>query len=272
MSQNKLSAKYKNIGKLSIVDIYQMYSIYSKYYKNTKWKIFLNDLSKKSGAFVIRRKSDKKIVGFSTVVNYPIQAGGKKAIGVFSGDTIIEREYWGARVLQVAFYQYMVRLKITNPFKDVYWLLISKGFKTYLLLSNNVEKYYPNKDSKYHYLSDVVNDYCNHLFPEYYNSDEQILDFGERYQCLKEGVAEIDEGMILGNEKISFFEKCNPQWRRGTELPCVGVIDWALLFGYIKKYFNKPVSQGRIEVLQKEQAKKEILKDNELRTECRKSA
>ena len=56
----------------------------------------------------------------------------------------------------------------------------------------------------------------------------------------KEGVAEIDEGMILGNEKYPFFEKCNPQWRRGTELPCVGVIDWALLFGYIKKYFNKP--------------------------------
>jgi hypothetical protein len=50
------------------------------------------------------------------------------------------------------------------------------------------------------------------------------------------------------------------------------VIDWALLFGYIKKYFNKPVSQGRIEILQKEQAKKEILKDRELRTECRKSA
>lgn len=239
MKKINLTAKYQTISKISVVDIYQMYSIYSKYYENTKWRIFLFDLSKKSGAFIIRRKDNKRVVGFSTVVNYPMTTNNKNSIGVFSGDTIIEKEYWGTRVLQVSFYKYMINLKLKNPTKNIYWLLISKGFKTYLLMSNNFEKYYPNAVDKHGELSQVVDKYCEELFPDYYNKEERILDFGHRYQALKEGVADIDENMLSNHINISFFEKRNPQWRRGTELPCVGVVDWALLFGYIKKYLNK---------------------------------
>ena len=246
MKKINLYAKYQVISKISVVDIYQMYSIYSKYYENTKWRIFLSDLSKKSGAFVIRRKEDKRIVGFSTVVNYTLTHQGKSGIGVFSGDTIIEKEYWGTRVLQVAFYKYMLGLKFKNPTKNIYWLLISKGFKTYLLMSNNFEKYYPSVDSKHDELSKVVDNYCEDLFPEYYDKDARILDFGNRYQALKEGVADIDEGMLSSHAKISFFEQRNPEWRRGTELPCVGVVDWPLLLGYVKKYLKKPASKGAL--------------------------
>lgn len=246
MTKINLYAKYQVISKISVVDIYQMYAIYSKYYENTKWRIFLSDLSKKSGAFIIRRRDNKSIIGFSTVVNYQIRNKKEKSIGVFSGDTIIEKEYWGTRVLQLAFYKYMLGMKLKNPSKNIYWLLISKGFKTYLLMSNNFEKYYPSIDSKHDELSMVVDNYCEELFPEYYDKDSRILDFGNRYQALKEGVADIDDGMLSGHAKISFFEQRNPEWRRGTELPCVGVVDWPLLLGYVKKYLKKPASKGAL--------------------------
>ncbi|MFY9179321.1 MAG: hypothetical protein WAO12_06015 [Venatoribacter sp.] len=272
MINSSLKAKYHPISKISVVDVYQMYSIYSKYYMNTKWRIFLSDLSKKSGVFIIRRKDNKKIVGFSTVVNYPIFHEGKKSLGVFSGDTIIEREYWGSRVLQMAFYKYMVTLKILNPFQDLYWLLISKGFKTYLLMSNNVDKYFPSVDNNSPELAPIVDNYCQALFHEYYDSKQRILDFGDHYQCLKDGVAEIDENLAHSNDKISFFEQMNPEWRRGTELPCVGLISWSLIFGYVKKYLNKPTSKGRLDAQSSSQAASAPVAELDLSFESRRSA
>ena len=251
MKAIRLKAKYCAIADISIVDVYQMYSIYSRYYKGTKWRIFLNDLSKKSGAFLIRKKEDNMVVGFSTVVNYDLYSRGKKALGVFSGDTIIDREFWGSRVLQTAFYRYMIMQKIRHPARTLYWLLISKGFKTYLLMANNFDKYYPDPDSRHPELAGVVDDYCQQMFSDYYLPEKRILDFGASYQCLKEGVAETSDSMLENNRNIRFFEQCNPEWRRGTELPCVGVVDWALLCKYIVRYLKKPVSKGRIESLAK---------------------
>src|SRR5699024_1301351 len=139
----------------------------SQYYRATKWSIFLNDLSKKDGAFIIRRADDNQIVGFSTIVNYRMTLHGKKVIGVFSGDTIIDRRYWGSRSLQIAFYRYVLKQKFLHPTKPIYWLLISKGFKTYLLLANNFYTFYPNPDNKHPELATAVDSYCNKLFPGY---------------------------------------------------------------------------------------------------------
>lgn len=251
MTATGLNAKYCTIADISIVDVYQMYSIYSRYYAGTKWRIFLHDLSKKSGVFLVRKKKDNMVVGFSTVVNYDLCVDGKKVLGVFSGDTIIDREFWGSRVLQAAFYRYMIMQKIMNPFRGLYWLLISKGFKTYLLMANNFDKYYPHPDGDYSSLAGVVDHYCQQMFADYYDADQRILDFGASYQFLKEGVAETDEDMLASNRNIRFFEKCNPEWRRGTELPCVGVVDWALLLKYVVRYLKKPVSKGRLDSMGK---------------------
>lgn len=49
------------------------------------------------------------------------------------------------------------------------------------------------------------------------------------------------------NQKIDFFEQCNPEWRRGTELPCVGVFDWNALAKYALRFATKPMSKGRKE-------------------------
>lgn len=38
-------------------------------------------------------------------------------------------------------------------------------------------------------------------------------------------VAEITPKLKAANPHIAFFERANPEWRRGTELPCVGSCD-----------------------------------------------
>ncbi|HRH92256.1 MAG TPA: hypothetical protein PLW01_10105 [Agitococcus sp.] len=245
-----LKAVYCPISKIDVHDIRQMYGIYSQYYERTTWDIFLRDLSKKTGAFLLSCPKEGRIVGFSTILVMDMVVQGEAARGVFSGDTIIEREYWGSRALQVAFYKFVVLEKLRHPRQSIYWLLISKGFKTYLLLANNFTTYYPNPEGKHDYLADVVDDYCQQMFAEYYDADSRILDFGTDYQCLKGDVAEITEKMCRDNQKIRFFEERNPDWRRGTELPCVGVLDFENLSKYVLKFANKAVSKGRRDAIQ----------------------
>lgn len=242
---HQLQAKYQPLDRITVHDIRQMYGIYSQYYANTEWDLFLHDLSKKTGAFIIRRKQDKRVVGFSTVMTCELMIQGQAARGVFSGDTIIEKEYWGNRVLQLAFYQFLIAEKVRYPSQVVYWLLISKGFKTYLLLANNFFEYYPRRGHHDAKLAEVVDVYCQKMFPDAYDAERQILDFGQDYQHLLGNVAEITDEMRLQNQNIRFFEQCNPEWQRGTELPCVGVFDWTSMAKFSLRYANKPMSKGK---------------------------
>lgn len=241
-----LKAKFSRVEKIDVHVIRQMYKVFSQYYENTSWEIFLHDLSKKTGAFILRNPAGR-VVGFSTVMTCTVKVGGRPVNGVFSGDTIIEREYWGSRALQLEFFKFMIAEKARHPFEPIYWFLISKGFKTYLLLANNFYSYYPRHDGGQSHLGDIVDAYCEQFFPAYYNRERRILDFGHDYQPLRGDVAEITERMREDNPKIRFFEDRNPEWRRGTEMPCVGVIDWKDLLKFTVRYATKPVSKGRLD-------------------------
>ncbi|HNC03901.1 MAG TPA: hypothetical protein PLY05_11175, partial [Agitococcus sp.] len=82
-----LKAVYCPISKIDVHDIRQMYGIYSQYYERTSWDIFLRDLSKKTGAFLLSCPKEGRIVGFSTILVMDMMVQGEAARGVFSGDT-----------------------------------------------------------------------------------------------------------------------------------------------------------------------------------------
>ena len=68
-------------------------------------------------------------VGFSTWTEIDVERQQGKALVVFSGDTVIEKAYWGNKDLQKSFAKKMFATKQKNPHWAVFWLLISKGFK-----------------------------------------------------------------------------------------------------------------------------------------------
>ena len=221
-----LACRYHAITDVPVRDILAMYRIFTHYYENAPLDTFLQDMSNKTGVFLVRRRCDGRIVGFSTVRAFDMEVGGRKSRAIFSGDTLIEREYWGDRSLQRAFFLYVLRERFANPLRPLYWCLISKGFKTYLLLANNFPRYYPNPEGNWPELGDIVRDYCGQLFPGYLDEQRMLLDFGEGYMFLKEDAAPITLAMRHRYPKVRFFEARNPTWERGTELPCVGMLGW----------------------------------------------
>lgn len=224
--KERVSTFYRPINSLTVVQIKQMYDLYASFYENTAMDIFMNDLSKKSGVILVARKSDEKVVGFSTLTCFDLEVDGRPIRGIFSGDTIIEPAYWGNNALAATFQRRVVIERLKHPFTPFYWFLISKGYKTYLLLTNNFYNYYPRvqgSDDKYRRVTEA---YCDALFPEAFDRERMILDFGHDYVRLKGDVAEITSELKASNPHIAFFEKVNPEWRRGTELPCVGSLDF----------------------------------------------
>ncbi len=235
-----LSVRFSYRYEISSSELLEMHQVFKKYYRNADLKTFKNDLDKKNGAFLVRRKSTGEIVGFSTMLEMRMKINGKKIRGIFSGDTIIEEEFWGKNPLTMAIVKHVLKKMIMSPFTPFYWFLISKGYKTYLLLTNNFLNYYPCYNRENKQLEDITVAYCNYLFPDYYNEKKKILDFGKDYQSLKGGVAEITAEMCSTFPKIAFFNEKNPAWDRGTELPCVGEVSWSF-FAY--RIFIKPVKK-----------------------------
>lgn len=220
---------------LTSVEIERMYLVFAKYYNNHSREIFIRDLLEKDVVFLLRDSKTNVIQGFSTLLKLDLSKHGLKGTGFYSGDTVLEREYWGSRALASAFLNYVWREKIRNPFRPVYWFLISKGYKTYLLMTNNFTTHYPRLDrATPPKIQSIMDAFYRDRFGEQYKHDLGLIAFDDASCCLKEKVAAISHELIK-NEKIRFFAEKNPYWERGWELPCLAEMNLWLPFKYLLK-------------------------------------
>lgn len=219
-----LITRYQKVQTLTVTDVLRMHALFEAHYASGPLSTFLDDLSRKEGVFMVRRRSDGEIVGFSTLGVYRFNVGGRRIKGLFSGDTIIESAHRGSRTLQQAFAWKLFVEAIKAPLTPQYWLLISKGYKTYLLMARNFSEFHPRRDHPNPQMAAMVRDYCEAMFPGKLNEQTMLLHFGEDANRLKPDVADITEAMRQDPD-IRHFEQLNPTWAQGTELPCIARCD-----------------------------------------------
>jgi hypothetical protein len=220
---------------LTSLEVERMYAVFAKYYNNHSREIFVRDLLEKDHVIVLRDSKTKVIQGFSTLMKVDLAKYGLNAIGFYSGDTVLEREYWGSKALGAAFLTFLWREKIKNPFRPVYWFLISKGYKTYLLMANNFNTHYPRLDRETpNHIQRIMDSFYADRFGAQYNREMGLIEFDDASCCLKEKVAAISQELIK-NEKIRFFAKKNPRWELGWELACLAEMTFWMPFKYLLK-------------------------------------
>ena len=246
-SKNSPRGEYRKTKNFTEDNLKQMYAVFEKYYDNTNFELFKRDFSSKSGAFLILHPKSGDIVGFSTIKELSLEIDGKMTHAFFSGDTVIEKEFWGNRILVYLFYKYLIAFRLRKLGAPIYWLLISKGFKTYLILANNYYSYYPHYKGKHQGLKKIADAYSEAYYGEYYDRDKGVLDFGDDYAPLKGDIAPITDQMRKKSPKIRFFEQQNPEWERGTELVCVGAIPTQDFFRYIERFLTKSQNVGKLD-------------------------
>lgn len=240
--RKKLISKTIKISSLNQEDINRMFEVFGHYYNNVSKEQFVIDLNVKDIVFLLLDASTKTIQGFSTLQNIDIEVEGKKVRGCFSGDTIIEREYWGQGTLGIAFLKYLLFQKCKKPWKSLYWFLISKGYKTYLLMANNFPEHYPRveretpvKEKK------IIEGFSNALYSEYFDPKTGVISFSETVDkdYLKQDITPITKELLLQNPRIKYFAEKNPGWESGHELACIAKMTFSMPFKYQSKFLKK---------------------------------
>lgn len=213
------------VENLTNTDLAAMWQLYDRYYALAEESTFHADLMAKSHVFVLRDDKHHVLRGFSTIKCYPGKVQGRDFYCVYSGDTIIAREYWGQNALQTAFLRYIVRCKLAHPFTPVYWFLISKGYKTYLLLSRNFPTYWPRYDKPTpSWEKDLLDTLGQERFGKEYLPESGVIRHETCPGKLRELVAPIDDSLRIAYPDIDFFARANPGHNQGDELCCLGLV------------------------------------------------
>ena len=211
-----------------------------RYYDAISEHQFLSDLSKKDDVILLRGGRGDTIRGFSTMMKVRAELDGRPIRAVFSGDTVIEKDYWGSRALGIAFLRYMLIEKLKSPFAPLYWLLITKGYKTYLMMANNFAEHYPRFEcATPPRVKQILDAFYSTLYPACYDPETGRIERAGEATHLRPGIAAISEALMESNPRIAFFQRANPSWQSGTELACIARMTVLMPFYYRSKVFPK---------------------------------
>ena len=215
-----------------------MYKLLEYYYANVRWRDFISDLMEKQWAILLFSTSSNQLVGFSTqMCIVPENKNFENCVVLYSGDTIIAHEYWGSITLPIAFLELVSEIKNNFPGKKVYWLLISKGLRTFKFLSVFLNDYYPNPNFPTPLSIKELMDAMGQLkFGKKFNSEHGIIKANDNDQYLKK---EFQPEEKKENEVATFFFSKNPGYFKGDELLCMAEISDANLHPFIKRLVSK---------------------------------
>ena len=205
----------KNLNK---EDINTMYQLMDTFYEGMKLEAFCEDLSQKDYCILLRNE-EREICGFSTQLILHIPIGEQIIHGVFSGDTIIHRDYWGSSELFRTFANFF--FEYGEMYEHFYWFLISKGYKTYKMLPTFYEEFYPNyKMETPKQMEEIMHSFGKLMYPEEYEEATGVIRYQKDKDRLREGVADIT-ATKLKDKDIAYFVKMNPEHYKGNDLVCI---------------------------------------------------
>ena len=210
-----------------------MWSLFARYYADVRRDVFERDLAAKQYVILLLDEGDASVQGFSTVQVYRRVIEGRAVQVVFSGDTVIERAYWGQGVVQRAYAALFLRVKLQRPTEPLYYFLLSKGYKTYLLLTRSYPEHWPRHDRETPaHVRAIVDALATEKFGELYDRRTGIVRVPSAEGRLRDDVAPIHEG-LLADPDIRFFAAVNPGYAEAHELCCIAPVTWLTPVRYV---------------------------------------
>ncbi len=198
----------------------EMWNLYRRFYSGTRRALFDADLAAKDSLLLLRDAAGE-IQGFSTIAVGLTQLDGRTIRYVFSGDTIIDRAYWGSQALAFSWLRYVGELKRERPELPLFWFLIVKGHRTFRYLPTFAREFYPHweygtPDS----IAALMRKLAEERFGDAFDAASGLIRYPESHGHLVEDFAEANE-REAAREDVSFFLRRNPGYRNGHELVCL---------------------------------------------------
>ncbi len=212
----KLTGRLIEVAVLTSHDRAQMLALMERHYEHVSPAVFQADLDEKR--WVIQVTHAGELCGFSTQMILETSVDGRSIRALFSGDTIVDRQYWGDTALMAAVGRLALSLIDELP-GELYWFLISQGYKTYRFLPLFFKEFFPRYDAPTPpHVSQVVDALARAKFGPSFDATAGIIRSPTYH--LREGVADVTSER-LRDPHVEFFVERNPGHVRGDELCCI---------------------------------------------------
>ena len=233
----RLCARVVRVEQLSRPQRDDMFALLQTYYEGVCFEVFENDLEAKEEAILLE-DTEGRLRGFSTLTVCEMKVAGARFQVAFSGDTIVEKDCWGQTALQRAFVWRMLQIKCRRPFLPLYWFLISKGYKTYLLMAHNFVRFFPRVNGEAS-LKPLLVACARSRFGSQYSEATGLIHLEGRASFLKQAVAPIPSKLLRNNPHVRHFVELNPTWEKGTELACLADFSVAMVLKFVARSLFK---------------------------------
>lgn len=186
---------------------------------------FIRDLEEKEVVMLIRKESrDGEIVGFSTLMTLELPIIGRKVKAVFSGDTTILPEFRSSTGFGIEIGRYFMKALEKFPEHEIYYILISKGWRTYKIMPFFFRHFAPKFGTEIKDTDKAVMDAFGRVkYPRDYDPDKGIIMFSKETQRLIPGSIDAVPPSEP-DEHTKFFLEKNRTYLSGTELVCVAPV------------------------------------------------
>jgi hypothetical protein len=202
---------------LTEADVRGMFTLLSTFFSGVDESTFARDLGEKSHAIVLE-DDEGALRGFSTLLVYRTHAANSDAMVVYSGDTIVDREWWGSPALAVSWLRAAWKLTSGAPEGNVYWLLLTSGFRTYRFLPVFWREFSPRFDAVTEPKT-LIDALARERFGDRYDAAAGIVRF-VRPQVLVPELLDVPAGRTE-DPHVDFFLARNPGYVHGDELVCL---------------------------------------------------
>jgi hypothetical protein len=195
------------------------YHLLCQGFLGVSWNDFIRDFQEKDAVMILRKeRCEGEIVGWSTLMVLTLSLPGEEVKGVFSGDTAVLPEYRSSTGLGVELVKYFMQVRERFPRHKVYYILISKGWRTYKIMPFFFKECAPRYDRPISADDKAVMDaFGEKKYPRHYNPATGVVTFSP--QRVKPG--SIDAVPANPDAHTEFFLRCNPGYLEGNELVCV---------------------------------------------------
>ena len=229
-----------SVSALSEKQKQEMYALMVQHFDNVFRAQFEKDLAEKDWVILLLDELSGELKGFSTQRLFEHDYKGESLLIMFSGDTIIHPDFWGSFVLPVTWGRLMLSIRSQYRNKKLYWMLISKGFRTYRFLPVFYYKFFPRYDQATpEWEQGLIHSLGKKKFPRQYDETSGIVRAAIRSQFLKASLAAVEEAQRKKNPHIDFFVQTNPNFHRGDELVCIAPFDETNIKPYILRELKK---------------------------------
>lgn len=218
----QLSSEVRRVTSLSEAEVRGLFTLFSACYEAVSLEPFTADLFAKDDVLLLRDTAGV-VQGFSTQVTHRFEIDGRIIRVLFSGDTIIAPQWWGTQELVRAWCQYAGQVKARHAEDSLYWLLLSKGHRTYLYLPLFFRHYHPQSESEDGTLRQIKDVVAARMFGADYNTASGRLEFASSKGHLRRDLADVPAARDR-REHVAFFLERNPRYVEGHELVCLAEI------------------------------------------------